>query len=313
MTEVSTAPTPAPKERNAFTEKFSTGELTPLPDRYRLVVSDMCPMSHHALIARNLLGLDEVISLGRVDAVRAERGWQFSLDPEGVDPVLGIRYLSEAYFATSPGYDGRVTVPALVDTESGKIVNNDEQFLANEFEAGWTPYHSATAPNLYPEPLRKDIDKLNKVLLTEINDGVFQIREAETQAVYDAAFDKLFARLDDLEAHLGQTRYLMGDDITDPDIFLFALLVRFDIAYNSVFGINRSRLADFPNLWEYARDLYQQPQFGTTTDFDAIKRGYVLWNRAQNPHGILPKGPDMSGWGAPSKRNETLRTHHVGR
>lgn len=312
------APTPArarhaPKPRNAFTARFSAGELPVASDRYRLIISDMCPMSHHALIVRNLLGLDAVISIGKVDPVRGERGWQFSLDDEGVDPVLGIRYLSEAYFATCPGYDGDVTVPALIDLTTGHLVNNDEQYLANEFELAWTAYQSPTAPNLYPEPLRKDIDRLNKVLMDEIHDGVFRIRGAQTQEEYDVSFDRLFARMDDLEDQLGNCRYLMGDEITDPDIHLFTLLVRFDIAYNTVFAVNRSRLADFPNLWEYARDLYQRPQFGTTTSFDAIKRGNALWNRAQNPHGIIPKGPDVSGWGVPSHRDETLNPHHVER
>lgn len=302
-----------PEPRNAFTARFSTGELPVAPNRYRLLVSDMCPMSHHAVIVSKLLGLGDIISLGKVDPVRGDHGWQFSLDPGGVDPVLGIRYLSEAYFATSPGYDGLVTVPALVDVETGKVVNNDELFLPNEFELAWTAYQSPTAPNLYPEPLRKDIDRLNKVLLDEIHDGVFRIREATTQEEYDVSFDRLFVRMDDLEEHLGNARYLMGEDITDPDIHLFTLLVRFDIAYNTVFAVNRSRLADFPNLWEYARGLYQQPPFGTTTDFEAIKRGNALWNRQQNPHGIIPKGPDVSGWGVPSKRAERLAPHHVER
>ncbi|WP_052462183.1 glutathione S-transferase C-terminal domain-containing protein [Nigerium massiliense] len=307
------ADSPQPEQRNAFTARFSTGELPVAADRYRLIVADMCPMSHHALIVRNLLGLDQVIGLGKVDSVRGDRGWQFSADPDGVDPELGIRFLSEAYFATSPGYDGAVTVPALIDLETGQVVNNDEVYLGNEFELAWTAYQSPTAPNLYPEPLRKDIDKLNKLLVDELHDGVFRIRGAESQAEYEQSFDRLFARMDDLEEQLGNARYLMGDEITDPDITLFTVLVRFDIVYNTVFAVNRSRLSDFPNLWEYARDLFQQPQFGTTTDFESIKRGNALWNPVQNPHGIIPKGPDVSGWFVPSRRDEILHQHHVER
>jgi putative glutathione S-transferase len=238
------------------------------------------------------LGLENVISIGRVGR-RTDKGWEFSLDPGGVDPVLGIRYLPEAYEKADPAYTGRATVPAVVEIAGGKVVNNDYHRLSNYWETVWKPFHREGAPCLYPETLRPEIDALNETLFHEVNNAVYKAGFAQTQAEYEKAYDLLFARLDALEERLSGSRYLFGDKITDSDVRLWVTLVRFDAGYYMAFRTNRNRLADFHNLWGYARDLYQTPGFGDTTDFEAIKRVYQL---ISNPSGIISAGPDLSVW-----------------
>jgi putative glutathione S-transferase len=286
------------RQQNRFTTTFrkGTGELPVEAGRYRLLWARSCPGSHRQIIAFKLLGLEEAISVGTTSPVRTDRGWEFSLDPGGVDPVLGIRYLAEAYEKADPEYTGRATVPAVVDIQSGKVVNNDYFKLTNYWETVWAPFHKPGAPDLYPENLRQDIDNLNDTIFHEVNNGVYKAGFAESQAEYEKAYDLVFARLDWLEERLSGQRYLFGGQITDSDIRLYVTLARFDIAYNTVFRVNRNRLIDFPNLWNYAKDLYQTPGFGDTTDFDAIKRGYHLGSHGNNPYGILAVGPDLGIW-----------------
>lgn len=286
------------RQQNRFISPFGNGpgELPVEPNRYRLIVARICPWAHRQLIAFKLLGLERVISIGTVNPVRDHAtGWDFSLDPGGVDPVLGIRYLPEAYIKGDPEYSGRATVPAVVDISTGKVVNNDYFKLSNYWETVWQPFHKEGAPDLYPQELRADIDALNETLFHEVNNGVYKAGFAQSQAEYEQAYDVLFARLDKLEERLGHSRYLFGDRITDSDIRLYVTLARFDAAYYLVFKTNRNRLVDFHNLWNYAKDLYQSPGFGETTDFDHIKRGYQL-NRDSNPYQILSLGPDLSVW-----------------
>jgi putative glutathione S-transferase len=243
-----------------------------------------------------------VISIGKANPVRTPQGWEFSLDPGGVDPVLGIRYLSEAYLKSDPDYRGRATVPAVVNIRTGCVVNNDYFRLSNYLETAWAPFHKHGAPDLYPLDLREEIDKLNDTLYHEVNNAVYRAGFAQTQGEYEDAYDVLFNRLDILEERLAAGRYLFGDRLTDSDIRLYVTLARFDVSYYLVFKTNRNQIADFPNLWNYARDLYQTPGFGDTTDFDAIKRGYELGSHAKNPYGRLAKGPDLSGWNEPHDR-----------
>jgi putative glutathione S-transferase len=217
--------------------------------------------------------------------------------------VLGIRFLSEAYAKADPGYTGRATVPAVVDITTGKVVNNDYFKLTNYWETVWAPFHKQGAPDLYPQELRAEIDALNETLFHEVNNAVYKAGFAQSQSEYEKAYDVLFARLDHLEERLSTQRYLFGNRITDSDIRLYVTLARFDIAYHTVFKVNRNRLIDFPNLWNYAKDLYQTPGFGDTTDFDAIKRGYHL-NHERNPYQILALGPDLSIW---NERHDRLR------
>ncbi|MGW4680440.1 glutathione S-transferase family protein [Micromonospora taraxaci] len=271
--------------------------------RYRLIWCRACPWAHRARIVRGLLGLDDAISLGTVDPIRDERGWAFALDPDGFDPVLGVSFLSEAYLATDPDYTGRVTVPALVDTLTGRVVTNDYPQLTLDFSTEWRSLHRAGAPDLYPEELRPEMDALMAEIHTDVNNGVYRCGFATSQEAYDEAFRALFARLDVLSERLAGQRYLMGDAITEADVRLFTTLVRFDAAYHGHFTCNRSKLTEMPMLWAYARDLFQTPGFGETVDFVHIKRHYYATHREINPTGIVPLGPDESGWGTPHGRD----------
>lgn len=292
------------RQKNRFTTPFGNGEneLPVEPNRYRLIWAPICPWAHRAVIVRKLLGLEDVISLGTVNPVRTKKGWEFSLDEGGVDPVLGVRFLPELYERTDPDYTGRATVPTVADVKTGKAVNNDYFRLTNYFETAWKPYHKEGAPDLYPEELREEIDKLNEIIFNDVNNGVYKAGFAQSQAAYEKAYDTLFERLDELEQRLSTQRYLFGNQITDSDVRLYVTLARFDIAYYLVFRTNRNRLIDFPNLWGYARDLYQITAFGETTDFDGIKRGYQLGSHSENPYQLLAKGPDLSIWNTPHDR-----------
>ncbi|WP_320065277.1 glutathione S-transferase family protein [Micromonospora sp. RTGN7] len=271
--------------------------------RYRLVWCRACPWAHRARIVLGLLGLDDAISLATVDPIRDERGWRFTLDPGGRDPALGISYLSEAYLATDPGYTGRVTVPALVDTLTGRVVSNDYPQLTLDLSTQWRSLHRPGAPDLYPVGLRDELDALMAEIHRDVNNGVYRCGFATSQAAYDEAFTALFSRLDALSERLAGRRYLMGDAITEADVRLFTTLVRFDAAYHGHFKCNRHKLTELPVLWAYARDLFQTPGVGDTVDFDHIKRHYYGTHPAINPTGIVPLGPDTSGWTAPHGRD----------
>lgn len=294
------------RQDNYFTTPFGSGEgeLPVEAGRYRLIWTPLCPWATRQIIALKLLGLEDVISVGTVSPVRTENGWEFSLDEGNVDPVLKIRYLPEIYAETDPDYEGRATVPTVVDLKTRKVVNNDYHHLTNYWETVWKPFHKQNAPDLYPEHLRKEIDELNVILFHEINNGVYKAGFAKSQTEYEKAYDVLFQRLDWLEERLSKSRYLFGDQITDSDIRLFVTLARFDTAYYFAFKTNRNRLSEFENLWNYAKDLYSIPAFKEATDFTSIKKGYLLGNHAHNPYGILPLGPDLTIWDEPHNRKE---------
>ena len=265
------------------------------PGRYRLVVSLACPWAHRSIIVRRLLGLEDAISLAVVDPIRDDRGWRFTLDPDDRDPVLGIEYLSEAYLRTDPSYDGRVTVPAIVDTTTGEVVTNDYPQITLDLSTEWTDFHKIDAPQLIPAD-RAEMDQLIEEIYRDVNNGVYRCGFATSQEAYDAAYDVLFARLDVLEDRLKDRTYLLGDTFREVDVRLFTTLVRFDAVYHGHFKCNRQKLTEFPNLWAYARRLYQLPGFGETVDFDQIKRHYYVTHGNINPTGIVPKGPDPLAW-----------------
>ncbi|MDR0853882.1 MAG: glutathione S-transferase C-terminal domain-containing protein [Clostridiales Family XIII bacterium] len=291
-----------------FDTPFGNGEgqLPVEAGRYRLIVSKACPWAHRQLIAFSLLGITEdIVSIGVVDPIRPDKpysDWAFTLDEGGRDPVLGAEYLSDIYLKTDPTYDLRFTVPAVVETATGEIKNNDYFHLTYYWENEWKAFHKAGAPDLFPEALRSDIEALNDVIFNDINNGVYKAGFAASQEAYEEAYDALFSRLDELEKRLGNSRYLFGDQITDSDIRLYVTLARFDAAYYNAFRANRNRLVDFPNLWSYARDLYQTDGFGSTTDFDAIKKHYHLCCVPSNNYKLVPKGPDLSIWNTPHGR-----------
>ncbi|WP_440713011.1 glutathione S-transferase family protein [Gordonia sp. FQ] len=272
------------------------------PGRYRLVVSYACPWANRAIIVRRLLGLERAISMGVCGPTHDKRSWTFDLDPGGVDPVLGIPRLQDAYFARIPGYEKGITVPAIVDERSGAVVTNDFPRITLDFETEWVDYHRPGAPLLYPEELREEIDEVNALVYRDVNNGVYRCGFAGSQESYDAAYDRLFNRLDWLSERLATQRYLVGDTITEADIRLFTTLARFDPVYHGHFKCNRQKLSEMPILWAYARDLFQTPGFGDCTNFDHIKRHYYQVHRDVNPSGIVPKGPDLANWLMPHGR-----------
>jgi glutathionyl-hydroquinone reductase len=270
--------------------------------RYRLVVSRACPWANRSIIVRRLLGLEQALSMGVCGPTHDERSWTFDLDPGGRDPVLGIQRLQEAYLARSPDYDRGVTVPAVVEVATGKVVTNDYPQLTLDLSTEWSEHHRPGAPDLYPEHLRSEMDELMQVVFREVNNGVYRCGFAGSQRAYDRAYARLFSRLDWLSDRLATRRYLMGGSITEADVRLFTTLVRFDAVYHGHFKCNRSTLAQMPVLWAYARDLFQTPGFGDTVDFAHIKRHYYVVQRDINPTGVVPLGPDLSGWTTPHGR-----------
>jgi putative glutathione S-transferase len=274
------------------------------PGRYRLVVSRACPWASRAIVVRRLLGLEDAISMGVCGPTHDERSWTFDLDPGGVDPVLGIERLQEAFLARDPGYPKGITVPAMVDVPTGKVVTNDFPTITLDMSLEWGEHHREGAPDLYPEPLRDEIDEVNEWVYADVNNGVYRCGFAGRQSSYERAYDRLFAALDRLEERLTERRYLVGDTITEADVRLFTTLVRFDPVYHGHFKCNRNKLAEMPALWGYARDLFQTPGFGDTVDFAHIKRHYYVVHEDINPTQIVPKGPDLSGWLTPHHREQ---------
>ena len=272
------------------------------PGRYRLVAARACPWATRALIVRQLLGLEDVISLGTPGPTHDEDSWAFTLDEGGVDPVLGIPRLKDAFEARRPGYPHGITVPAMVDVPTGRVVTNDFPWITHDFFFEWSDHHRADAPDLWPADVRDEMDEVMERIFAEVNDGVYQCGFAGTQCAYEHAYDRLWTAMDWLEERLADRRYLMGETITEADIRLFTTLARFDAVYHGHFKCNRQKLTELPNLWGYARDLFQTPGFGDNTDFDQIKQHYYVVHTDVNPTGIVPKGPDPAAWLTPHGR-----------
>ncbi|OXM63196.1 MULTISPECIES: glutathione S-transferase family protein [Amycolatopsis] len=290
---------------NRFTARITADGADGWPveaGRYRLVVSRACPWASRALIVRRLMGLEEALSVAIADPIQDERSWRFTLDPGGRDPVLGIEFLGEAYRAADPDYDGGISVPAIVDIPSGKLVTNDYPQITLDLDTEWVAHYRDGAPDLYPEKLRDEIDEINRAVHRDVNAAVYEAGFATKQPAYDDAYRRLFARLDELSDRLSRQRYLVGDTITEADIRLFTTLVRFDPVYHGHFKCNRHKLTEMPVLWAYARDLFTTPGFGDTVDFDHIKRHYYQVHEQVNPTRIVPGGPDLSAWAEPHGR-----------
>jgi len=280
------------------------GELWPVePGRYRLIAAKACPWATRTLIVRQLLGLEEVISVGLPGPTHDERSWTFDLDPGGVDPVLGIERLQEAYFKRFPGYPRGITVPAIVEVESGKVVTNDFPWITHDFFHEWREHHRVDAPDLWPVDLREEMEPVMQRIYTEVNNGVYRCGFAGSQDAYDAAYDRLWTALDWLEERLATRRYLMGDRLTEADVRLWTTLARFDPVYHGHFKCNRQKLDQMSHLWGYARDLYSRPAFRDNTDFDQIKAHYYVVHKDINPSGVVPQGPDLAGWLEPHDRD----------
>jgi putative glutathione S-transferase len=272
--------------------------------RYRLVAARACPWANRAVIVRRLLGLEPAISMGIAGPLHDERSWRFHLDPDDRDPVLGIEYLGEAYRKADPDFSAGITVPAMVDLHTGGVATNGFDQLTLDFSTQWTEFHREGAPDLYPEALRAEIDEVNAAVYDDVNNGVYKCGFAKGQKSYERAYAALFARLDELSERLATQRYLVGDTITEADVRLWVTLVRFDAAYHGHFKCNRQKLTEMPVLWAYSRDLFQTAGFGDTIDFEQIKQHYYGVHTGINPTGIVPVGPDLSGWLTPHGREE---------
>jgi putative glutathione S-transferase len=272
------------------------------PGRYRLVAAKACPWATRAIIVRQLLGLEDVISLGLAAPTHGEESWNFGLDEGGRDPVLGIERLREAYDARIPDYPRGITVPAMVEESSGKVVTNDFPWITHDLFFEWRDHHRPDAPDLWPEDLREEMDQVMERVFTDVNNGVYRCGFAGRQSSYERAYDRLWRAMDWLEERLADRRYLMGESITEADVRLFTTLARFDPVYHGHFKCNRTKLTEMPNLWGYARDLYQTPGFGENTDFEQIKQHYYVVHTDINPTGIVPQGPDPAVWETPHGR-----------
>jgi len=285
------------RKESAFRDQVRADGSTPFAPaagRYHLYVSYACPWAHRTLILRKLEGLEEAISLSVVDPFMGEDGWWFGTESEGATPdhVNGKRFLHEVYTAADPKYTGRVTVPVLWDRERRTIVNNESAEIIRMLNAEFAGIAKSDV-DYYPEPLRAEIDAVNEYVYPRINNGVYRCGFATTQDAYEEAFAELFEGLDHLEERLGRQRYLVGDRITEADWRLFTTLVRFDAVYVGHFKCNRQRIADFPNLSGYLRELYQVPGVAETVHFTHIKRHYYESHGTINPTGVVPLGPTL--------------------
>lgn len=266
-------------------------------DRYHLYVSLACPWAHRALIFRSLKGLDNVIGVSVVDPYMGENGWTFSQAPGCIsDPLYGLDYLYQLYQKAVPDYTGRVTTPTLWDRERETIVSNESADIIRMFNSAFDALADKPDHDYYPAAHQQAIDDINASVYSDINNGVYKAGFATAQDVYAQACSQLFARLDELDARLADNRYLVGDVLTEADWRLFTTLVRFDAVYHGHFKCNVRRIADYPHLSGYLRELYQMPGITDTVNFDHIQQHYYRSHGTINPTGIVPIGPVLDLW-----------------
>jgi putative glutathione S-transferase len=268
------------------------GPFPPEAGRYHLYVSLACPWAHRTLIARRLKGLEPLIPVSVVSPLMGPDGWHFGGFPAATeDRVAGLRTLADVYAAADPGCSTRVTVPLLLDTRTGRLVNNESSELLRIFDRAFDEVGADPSVQLAPEALLPELDAVNERVYQDVNNGVYRCGFARTQEAYDEAVAALFAALDWLEERLATRRYLVGGRLTEADIRLYTTLVRFDPVYVGHFKCNLRRIADYPHLSAYLRDLYAIPAFRETTDLDHIRHHYHRSHPSLNPSGIVPAGP----------------------
>lgn len=312
-----------------FKTKFGDGlDEAPIEkNRYRIVWMPGCPYANKTVLVWKLLGLDEVISLSTTSIIRSKKGWVFGPDEpeedknpnfgkyESVDPILGVHYLHDIYQRSYPDYEGRSTVPTIVDVKTGLAVNNDHLWIPTYFARDWKKYHKKDAPELYPKDIQKEIDKLNDWIWKNVNMGAYVCGFAKTQEEYDKGFVDFFEALDKLEERLSNKRFLFGDYITLSDIHLYVTLIRFYQTYYNIFLVNKKRLDEYPALFGYARDLYSIKEFKEYTKLDLIKKHYQLSTHLRakfgNEYGIYAIGPDESKWDLPNDREKLAKDKNV--
>lgn len=265
------------RQPNHFTTLFGDGENDLKAEgnkRYRLVWAKLCHWSNRAAIVRELEGLEDQISVNMVEHAPHEKnlGWEYVYNENNIDPVLGDQFLSEAYYRADDDYQGRTTVPALIDTTTGKVVNNDYNWLTTYFEVNFRPWHKKGAPELYPVELREEIDKMNLWLFDNINNAVYRSSFSRSNEGHFDGVNTFYAAMDRLEKRLETNRFLFGDYVTDSDIRLYVTLARLDIRYTAQLGETKRPLYTYKNLWGYAKELWEIPAFAHHTDFAAIIR-----------------------------------------
>ena len=259
--------------------------------RYHLYVSLACPWAHRTLILRKLKGLESLIDVSVVSWLMLENGWTFDKAHGSTgDKLDDFAFMHQRYTADTADYTGRVTVPILWDKKLNRIVSNESAEIIRMFNSAFNGLTGNTL-DFYPEALRPRIDALNERIYPAVNNGVYRAGFATSQQAYERAFDDVFAELDHLEQHLGEHRYLAGEYLTEADVRLFTTLIRFDAVYYSHFKCNLRRIADYPNLSNWLREIYQWPGVAETVDFAHIKGHYYASHRTINPTGIVPKGP----------------------
>jgi putative glutathione S-transferase len=272
--------------------------------RYHLVTAPSCPWAHRTVLMRQLKGLEDTIPILQSDLPKGQ-GWAYSCGFDDLRPIDGVFHVHQVYSAARPDFTGRATVPVLWDRETRTIVNNESSEIIRMLNSEFDEFGDA-ALDLYPTALRGAIDETNDFIYDAINNGVYRCGFARTQAAYEQSFRKLFAALDSIEQRLGRQRYLVGDRFTEADLRLFPTLVRFDAVYYSHFKCNLRRLADYYNLSNYTRDIYQMPGVAESVDIPCIKLGYYGGMRNLNPSGIIPLGPELD-FSAPHDRGRLAK------
>jgi glutathionyl-hydroquinone reductase len=280
----------ASRFRDRVTRDGSSG-FTAEAGRYLLVTAPSCPWAHRTVLMRKLKGLEGAIGILQSDLPKGE-GWAYSRGLDNIEPIGGVFHVHQVYSAAKSDYTGRATVPVLWDRQTRRIVNNESSEIIRMLNQEFDDFGDA-ALDLYPQTLRTTIDAINVVVYENINNGVYRCGFARTQQAYEASFDKLFAALDVVEERLGRQRYLAGDRFTEADLRLFPTLVRFDAVYYSHFKCNLRRIADYHNLSNYMREIYQMPGVAETVDMPGIKLGYYGGMPGLNPNGIIPLGPEL--------------------
>ena len=272
------------------------------PGRYHLYIAWGCPWAQRTAIVRKLKGLDDVVTLSHVDDVRDGRGWAFR-ERRGPDPVNGFAFLSEAYEATEPGYDGHVSVPVLWDRETKRIVSNNFPDITIDLGGAFERW-ADTSFDLYPEALRAEIDALNERVYQTVNNGTYLVAGATTEAEYQRLRGLLLGTFAYLDSRLGESRFLFGPHITEADVRLWPTLARFDLSYNPLGKISERPLTSYPNLWDYARDLYQHPAFRDTTDFASFSdlASGPAPSFVNDAPWRIPVTPRQADWNAPHPR-----------
>lgn len=273
------------------------GGFEPSAGRYHLFAAWNCPWAHRALLARVFKNLQSEIAVSYAAPRRTDQGWVFEPDGEFSDPLWGLSAIHQVYARHRPAYTGRITVPILWDTLTDRAVSNESGDIVRMLDRCF-----GTAPTLSPPSIVEQIDVWNAQIYRTVNNGVYRAGFARTQKAYDTAVHEVFETIELIEQTLSQSRYLTGEQFTEADLRLFPTLARFDVAYHYAFKCNIRRIVDYPNLWAYARDIYQMPGVAETVRFDIYKQGYFSPSKLRNPLGIVPAGP-MNDWEMPHGRH----------